>query len=646
MRIKYKLIGSYFALIIFTISVLGFFIAQKAHNEFLNEVNGENKRLTESIETTLNVRNTLLQEKSYGDLNFANTLLNNFNDLKVNYNKSMKVGKFNLPVLYLGEQKITLDDTIVNKIKQSSGTVASIFLLHNDKLIRISSTVSNTDPNVLGTYIPSSSDVYKKIIDNKEYVGDIAIDNVGYMTRMRPLLDKNKKVIGAIGVGNKILDDYLKKTLSNIKLWKTGYVYIVDSEGNPIIYPSRINNMPKRKSFVKDALLNQSGVITYMNSKEVKKSAYYKYFKPWNWYIVSTIDYSELNSPYKSILITLIVGGIAIVILAGIIAVLIANNLVNPINKLKACMEIAKKGDLTVHCDVNSKDEIGVLANSFNNMLAKNKLLVETILQYDKLKTEFIANMSHELRTPLNIIFSTVQLFDVIIGKEENLKNSTKIRNYTSSIKQNCYRLVRLVNNLIDITKIDSGFMDLNLSNQNIVEIAENITQSTAEYVHSMSRNIIFDTNEEEKVMAFDPEKLERILLNLISNAVKFTNPGDTISVTLNVLKDEVYISVKDTGIGIQEEKLSQLFQRFKQIDPLLSRSHEGSGIGLTIVKGLVELHGGTIEVKSNYGEGTEFLICLPAKIIDEKNDTEAKLDFKNQSNVENINIEFSDIYK
>lgn len=645
MKIKYRLIGSYFGLIIFTIGVLGFFIAQKAHNEFLNEVNGENKRLAESIETTLNVRNTLLEEKSYGDSNYVSTLLNNFNDLRANYNENIKVGKFNLPVLYLGEQKITLDSTVVNKIKQSSGTVASIFLLHNDKLIRVSSTVSNTDPKVLGTYMPSSSDVYKKIINNKEYIGSITIDDVAYMTRIRPLVDKNKNIIGAIGVGNKILDDYLEKTLSNIKMWKTGYVYIVDSEGKSIIYPSKIKNTSNRKGFVKRILLNKSGAIKYTTLNGIKKSAYYQYFKPWNWYIVSTIDYSELNSPYGSILITLIIVGLAIVIFAGIIAVLITNNLIRPINKLKSCMEIARKGDLTVHCDVDSKDEIGVLANSFNNMLAENKMLVEKTLQYDKLKTEFIANMSHELRTPLNIIFSTAQLFDVIIGKEENLNNN-KIKNYTSSIKQNCYRLVRLVNNLIDITKIDSGFMDLNLSNENIVEVAENITQSTAQYVQSMSRTIIFDTNEEEKIMAFDPEKLERILLNLISNAVKFTKTGDIISVTLNVLKDEVYISVKDTGIGIQKEKLPQLFQRFKQIDPLLSRSHEGSGIGLTIVKALVELHGGTIEVKSNYGEGTEFLIGLPVKVIDEQDSAEIKMDFSSQSNVQNINIEFSDIYK
>jgi signal transduction histidine kinase len=195
------------------------------------------------------------------------------------------------------------------------------------------------------------------------------------------------------------------------------------------------------------------------------------------------------------------------------------------------------------------------------------------------------------------------------------------------------------------VTKIDSGYMELELTNENIVQVVEEVTQSTAEYVQYMSRMIIFDTDQEEKVMAFDAEKLERILLNLISNATKFTQPGDKINVTLYDKEDHVIISVKDTGRGIPEEKLSHLFQRFKQIEPLFNRNHEGSGIGLSIVKSLVEMHGGTINVKSTYGEGTEFIICLPAKVIPERPDMEVKNTFTNQSNVGNIHIEFSDIY-
>jgi len=252
--------------------------------------------------------------------------------------------------------------------------------------------------------------------------------------------------------------------------------------------------------------------------------------------------------------------------------------------------------------------------------------------------------MSHELRTPLNIIFSTIQLFSLYINKGENL-NIGKLTNNISIIKQNCYRLLRLVNNLIDITKINSGYMELDLKNNNIVEVAEEITLSTAEYVRNMSRTIIFDTDVEEKNMSFDEEKLERILLNLISNATKFTKPGDIIEVGLYDKDNYIVISVKDNGIGIPEDKLSKIFERFKQVDPLLNRSHEGSGIGLSIVKSLVEMHGGTIKVKSEYQEGTEFIISLPVKLVSNNSDEDVKKDLTRQTNVGKIHIEFSDIY-
>lgn len=643
MRIKYKLIVSYLILIVFAVSVLGLLIGNKSNKAVFKEVNEKSQRLTESIITTLSVRNDLLTEKSYGDLNFANNVLNNLADMRVDYNEIVKVGDFNLPVLYSGNQRISLDNTIVDKLKQSTGSIATMFLLQDDKLIRVSTTVFNNGNRILGTYISSDTEAYKKTLNNEEYIGDIRIEGIGYLTRMKPILDKDKKVIGAIGLGNKISNDYLDKTLSNIKLGKTGYAYILDSEGNVILHPSDSGKNVSDYDFVQKMHNEKSGMIEYTYNG-VKKLGYYQYFEAWHWYVVTTADYEELNSSAKSILTTTIATGGIIIVLGGIIALFLANTLVKPINKLKSCMEIASKGDLTIRCNIDSKDEIGVLANSFNNMLAENKRLLEETVQYEKLKTEFIANMSHELRTPLNIIFSTAQLFNVLINRDEDL-NTEKMKNYTNSIKQNCYRLVRLVNNLIDITKIDSGYMKLELKNGNIVQVVEDITQSTAEYVGYMSRTIIFDTDNEEKIMAFDEEKLERILLNLISNATKFTEPGDKISVNLYDMDDHIVISVKDTGRGIPEEKVSQLFQRFKQVERLLNRSHEGSGIGLSIVKALVEMHEGTIEVKSVYGEGTEFIICLPVKIVPEDEGKKNKNGYANQSKVENINIEFSDIY-
>lgn len=345
-------------------------------------------------------------------------------------------------------------------------------------------------------------------------------------------------------------------------------------------------------------------------------------------------------------LLTTIFIGIIISIIGILLALIMTNILIKPIHKLKAYMEIASTGDLTVKSDINSNDEIGVLSNSFNKMIGENKRLFEETKKYDKLKTDFITNISHELRTPLNIIFSTTQLFNLYVKKNEtfSLDNLSK---YSSNIKQNCYRLLRLINNLIDLNKIDSGFMELNLQKGNIIEVIEEITLSTSDYVQSMSRNLIFDTDTEEKFMCFDSEKLERILLNLISNAIKFTEAGDTITINLYDKDTCLIISVKDNGIGIKETKLKEIFERFKQINPLLSRTHEGSGIGLSLVKSLVEIHKGTITVNSTYNVGSEFIITLPSNLdLDNFSKLHEKNNLTFNTNIEKINIEFSDIYK
>lgn len=643
MSIKIKIIISYLILIIITISFLGILIGKITKDAVFKEVIEKSQSITELINTTISVRNDSIRSKSFSDMNSAEKLLHSFGNINVDNTQSIKVGDYYLPVLYAGTQKLSLDTKIVDEIHNTTGTTASIFLLYNNKLIRVSTTRIINNKRIEGTYYSSDSDVYTKIINSQEYLGVTSSEDERYLSRIQPLFDKDKKVIGAIGVGNTLLNNYLEKALSNVKIGNTGYVYIMDSNGTAIVHPTdKGENLSKYESSHK-VFSTKNGLVEYTH-KGVHKLAYSMYFKPWDWYIVTTANYDDLASSSKEILHTTLLYGLLMIFLGGIIAAFIANNLVKPINKLKSYMELAGKGDLTVRSDINNKDEIGVLSDSFNNMITENNRLIEELVQYDKLKTEFIANMSHELRTPLNIIFSTAQLFSVYINKDADSNNIEKLNEYTNYIKQNCYRLLRLVNNIIDISKIDSKFMELNLNNQNIVQIAEEITLSTIQYVQGLSRTIIFDTDIEDKIMAFDEEKMERILLNLISNATKFTRPGDKIEVGVYDKNDEIVISVKDTGIGIPEDKLSQIFERFKQVDPLLSRAHEGSGIGLAIVKSLVEMHGGTINVKSVYQEGTEFIISLPVSLVDHNDNS--KIGLINQTNSEKIQIEFSDINK
>lgn len=273
--------------------------------------------------------------------------------------------------------------------------------------------------------------------------------------------------------------------------------------------------------------------------------------------------------------------------------------------------------------------------------IKEDKLNLNKMQKIDKLRTDFFTNISHELRTPLNIILSALQLMKSF----NNLKcNEEKSFKYFKSIKQNSLRLLKLINNLIDITKIDSGYFQIHTGNYNIVSIVEDITLSVAQYVENKSITLTFDTNTEEKFMACDPDKIERIMLNLISNAIKFTNSGGHIFINMFDENDYIVICVEDNGIGIPENDLDIIFERFRQASRPSSENYVGSGIGLSLVKSLVEMHGGEISVKSTYGKGTKFTIKLPVTINDTAATPRENTNF-NKSNIEKVSIEFSDIY-
>jgi len=247
------------------------------------------------------------------------------------------------------------------------------------------------------------------------------------------------------------------------------------------------------------------------------------------------------------------------------------------------------------------------VADEINEKLKAEKNLLK--------QEEFYANISHELKTPLNVIFSTNQLFEYYLKNGLLEEKTGKMLNSTNTIKQNCFRLTRLISNLTDLSKIRAGYLKLNTSKENIVSLVEDTVQSVADYVKYKGLKIVFDTNTEEKIVSCDPERIDRIVLNLISNSVKFTKAGGSILVSMADKGDSVEISVKDNGIGIEEENLGNIFERFYQGDSSLKCNKGGSGIGLHLAKSIVELHGGKMSVESRAGEGCEFKIEIPANL-------------------------------
>ena len=301
-----------------------------------------------------------------------------------------------------------------------------------------------------------------------------------------------------------------------------------------------------------------------------------------------------------------------------------------------------------IYIEIVRRIEESARLNSQVSDFKKLKIKYKEIKEVEKAKGQFFANLSHEIKTPINIIYSCVQLLD-INKKDSESALWNAYNKYDNTIKQNCYRLLRLVNNLVDMTKIDSGYMNLSFVNYEIVSLVEDIILSIVPYVESKNINVLFDTYIEELEIRCDPESIERVILNLLSNAVKFTNNNGNIFVLMDVDDEYVTIRVKDDGVGVSEEVQEEIFKRFVQEDKSFNRKKEGSGIGLALVKSLVELHDGQVYLEKGTKKGSEFVVKLPNVRIEKEKENENDnkiIDVDNKPLVQKIHIEFSDIYE
>jgi len=237
-----------------------------------------------------------------------------------------------------------------------------------------------------------------------------------------------------------------------------------------------------------------------------------------------------------------------------------------------------------------------------SRLYQKTRDQAERLLQLDKQKTEFFQNISHEFRTPITLIQGPL---DSAVAKGEGLSYAQ-----SAIALRNSRRLLRLVNQLLDLQRLDAGRMQSSFRPCDLVEFVSQIVESFRPYVEKKALNLVTEFGECPQVY-LDMEKFDKVVYNLLSNAMKFTPDGGTISVRVVSKGDRCILQVQDTGIGIVKEQIPHLFERFRQAEGSENRSYEGSGLGLALVKELVELHGGKVTVDSIYGEGTIFTLWL-----------------------------------
>ncbi|MHC1723802.1 MAG: ATP-binding protein [Aminipila sp.] len=293
--------------------------------------------------------------------------------------------------------------------------------------------------------------------------------------------------------------------------------------------------------------------------------------------------------------------GVIIFIISIPVIYINSRRISKPIEQVEKAARSITKGEVISPVLVHSKDEVGMLAHSFNNM--KEQLEIN-----DKMRREFIGNVSHELRTPLTSIGGFVQaMLDGIIPEEESSQ-------YLKIIQGETKRLINLTSELLDMTKIQSGMVELKIEEINLYEVATKAELIIKEKANS--KNITINTLVDKKLkVSMDRERLMQIFINILSNAVRYSEKDGHIDIIAKEKKHLVEIIIADTGIGISQQDLPFIFDKFYRSNDQFVSEKESSGLGLSIVKNLVVLSGGNITATSKKGEGTK--ICFTVNKVE-----------------------------
>lgn len=344
-----------------------------------------------------------------------------------------------------------------------------------------------------------------------------------------------------------------------------------------------------------------------------------RYLPDQQWCILTEIDVSEAFQPVSTFRNLIVVMLVILIIFIIFFVNTSSRSFVKPITSLRDASVKVARGNYEVQMEITSRDEIGELAQTFNQMAKilesttnqlrdKNKLLEaqkEQLKKFDQLKSEFVSMVSHELRTPLTIIKESMsQLL------EEGSTSAEERQMLLNMAINNINRLANMINNLLDLSKIEAGKIELHKQNFNLVKLAQDVCRNFEVAARKKGLSVRTRSSEDPIEIYADADKLTQVFLNLIGNSIKFVEEG-SIEVSLVKEAGQVVCTVADTGPGISKDDLQKVFSRFQQFGHK-DAGVKGTGLGLSICKGLVDLHQGNIWVESELGKGTRFIFTLP----------------------------------
>ena len=308
----------------------------------------------------------------------------------------------------------------------------------------------------------------------------------------------------------------------------------------------------------------------------------------------------EITKTRSNIISYYLIATVISVALELIALFIITKEITEPIRELEKMTKQMAAGNFKVKIQSRSNDEVGELVNSYNAM-------AEALGNLDMMRNDFIASISHELRTPMTSIGGFIDgILDGVIPAE-------KQEHYLQIVKEEIARMNALVNDLLNMARLQSGKVELDLLPCSLEELLRNTALKLKPIIDEKEIQIVFDIKTKNCEVLVDKPSIERVLINLIQNAVKFTNPGGTVTLHSEPDgKNKVRITVEDTGSGIAREEIPFIFEKFYKTDKSRGLDKKGTGLGLAIVKNILSAHGQEIHVESTVGKGSRFIFTLP----------------------------------
>jgi two-component system, sensor histidine kinase ChiS len=467
------------------------------------------------------------------------------------------------------------------------------------------------------------------------------------LSAIQPVYDRNK--LEGVLVSALRLDG-LGSFLNSLKIGKSGQIFIVERNGtllatSTLEKPFRTQNDRKEPfKVVESGNAVTQATAKYLatqfqdlhgirNSQQLNfeingqrqflKVLPFQDGKGLDWLIVVVVPESDFMEQIDANSRTTALLCLAALGMATVVGIITSRWIIQPILQLKDAATALSEGHFDQTVNLDRADELGILAKAFNSMAAQLQASFSTLeakndelQRLDKLKDEFLANTSHELRTPLNGIIGIAE--SLIDGATGQLPEQTNVN--LALIASSGKRLSTLINDILDFSQLKHKTIELQIKTVGLREIVYVILTLSKPLVGQKNLQLINSISPDLPPIAADENRLEQILYNLIGNAIKFTESG-TVEISAELLADsarssmpnsQLAITVSDTGIGIPEDKLEQIFESFEQADGSTSREYGGTGLGLTVAKQLVELHGGKIWVSSTVGVGSQFTFTLP----------------------------------